>query len=392
MRKLNALAVVAALALGNIFCPGLSFPVDSRTLEPAAGLQGQDFITVDGPDLKSRMQSAVERDRSAGRKSPFWTAFTTDLRSGVRVDAGAHDLEVLLDAPSDEEIARPAPAAAAPAGAQQLAIFLLHEPGGGAVTRVEVYDLNGRRDYEGYPVYWLGRVQSEESLGFFQGLVETNKSQRVATRSLMAIALHDSPRVQPILKGYVQQSADKRLRGTAILWLGQVGGEQSFLADLVRDERESAEARKQAALALGIGRDKASFAAIRSLYDAVSQPEVKKHLILAASLNENKDEAVNFLTGTAKGDADFGSRKQAVLWLGLRAGQRGLEALGEIINSPDADTELQRHAVLALSLSGSKEAIPMLNAITQTHPKPEVRKQAVFWLNRTQGGSARKIR
>jgi hypothetical protein len=392
MRKLKALTVVAAiLTLGAIVCPGLSFTKTSRTSEPRAGIQRPDFIPVEGPDLKSRIGSAIERAHAAGRKSPFWTAFSTDVRSGVRVDDSVQDLEVLLDIPSEANIPR-LTSATAPSEARDPAFFLLHEPDGDSVTRVEVYDLAGQRDYGGYPVYWLGHVKSGESLEFFQGVIETNRSPRVVERSVMVIALHNDSRVPSILKSYVQVSANKRVRGAALLGLGQVGGEESFLAGLVSDEQQSTELRKQAALSLGICRDKTVLPEIQNIYEAVSQQEVKKHLILAASLNENKDEAASFLAGIARSGADLEIRKQAILWLGLRAGQRGLKALSEIVNSPDADTELQEHAVLALSLSGLKEARPLLTVIATTHPKQVVRQQAVFWLNQTEEGRTRKFR
>lgn len=384
MNRLNALTFFAAtLTLGAAFChPALTAAAGSVTSAAQAGTGHPDFISVDGSDLNAKMASAMERARAAGRQSPFWTAFATEIRPGVRVDENVRDLEVMLDAPA--EARQPvAPSAAAPPDSRSLAFFLLRKPDGTAVTRVEVYDLATRRDFGGHPVYWLGRVGSAESLGFFQTLVETNGSPQIAERSVTIITLHDDAGVPSLLRRYAVGSSDGGVRGAAILGLGQVGGAEAFLAGLVRDEQQPVETRKRAALALGIDRDRAALASIRSLYESALPLEVKKHLIAAASLNPNRDEVADFLTGVARGGTGLELRKHAVLWLGLRTGPRGLEVLGQIVNSLDADTELQKHAVLALGLSGAKEAATLLKNIAGNHPKPAVRRHAVLWLSQS---------
>jgi hypothetical protein len=384
MSRLHALTFFAVtLTLGAAFCPPALTDAAAPGTPAAQGSIGRpDFITVDGSDLDAKMASAVERARASGRQSPFWTAFATEIRPGVRADENVRDLEVMLDAPAGA--ARPAaPPAAAPPDSRSLAFFLLRGPDGAAVTRVEVYDLDKRRDFGGHPVYWLGRVGGAESLGFFQTLVETSGSRQVAERSVTIIALHDDAGVPSLLRSYASGSADSGVRGAAILGLGQVGGEEAFLAGLVRDEQQPVETRKRAALALGIDRDRTALASIRGLYEAALPLEVKKHLIAAASLNPNRDEVADFLAGVARGGGGLELRKHAVLWLGVRTGARGLEVLGQIVNSLDADTELQKHAVLALGLSGAQEAATLLKAVAGNHPKPAVRRHAVLWLSQS---------
>ncbi len=389
MSRLNALTFFAAtLTLGAAFCyPALTAAAASGTPAARAATGHPGFIPVDGSDLNAKMATAMERARSSGRQSPFWTAFATEIRPGVRVDENMRDLEVMLDAMAGAPRSA-APSAAAPPDSRSLAFFLLRGPDSMAVTRVEIYDLDKRRDFGGYPVYWLGRVRSAESLGFFQTLVETSGSPQVAERSVTLITLHDDAGVPSLLRRYALGSSDGGVRGAAILGLGQVGGDEAFLAGLVRDEQQTVETRKRAALALGIDRDRTALASIRSLYEAALPPDIKKHLIAAASLNPNRDEVADFLTGVARGGAGLELRKHAVLWLGVRTGPRGLEVLGQIVNSLDADTELQKHAVLALGLSGAKEAAMLLKTIAGNHPKPAVRRHAILWLSQ---GSIRSI-
>ena len=374
MRKLNALLIIAGvLALRSIVSAGGWLPALSRTFTPETSVQGQGFMPVEGHDFKSKLASAAERARSGN--APFWTAFSIDIRSGVAVDIGVKDYEALANGSAGANVAR------VPLNdTRQLGIFLLHAPDGSRITGIEVYDLGRQRDYGGHPVYWLGHIRSDESLGFFQNVAEAHQTPQLAERAVMVIALHDDSRVPSILKDYARATADARVRETAIPWLGQIGGEQTFLSDLVRDENERPEIRKRAALSLGIAKDKSALATIQSLYESVTQPEVKKQLLLAASLSENADESSDFLVKVAQGDGEIQFRKLAVLWVGLRGGTQGLKAIEDIISDPAADTELQKHAVLALGQRADSAALDLLLKVAKTHPKDVVRKRAIFWL------------
>jgi HEAT repeat protein len=194
-----------------------------------------------------------------------------------------------------------------------------------------------------------------------------------------------------MLEDFVRNSKVDRVRSTAVFWLGQVPGHNPFLVDLVRNEQESASLRKEAAFAIGISKEPGAMASLESLYPAVTNREVKKQIIFAASLSNsdatatsrNNDDGINFLVKVAESDSDRELRKQALFWLGQRAGKRSLEVLGNVIEKSDDDTEVQKQAVFAISQRAKDEAIPLLIKIARTHPKPAVRKQAMFWLGQT---------
>jgi HEAT repeat protein len=340
---------------------------------PAEAAQRQGFVPVDGPNLRSRMEAAVKLGRASSAR--FWTAYSFDVRPGVSVDyewtgRGSSIDGTNISFDSNHET-------------RNLGVFLLREPDGDAVTRVEVYNLDRNREYSGYRVYWLGRAGNEESLGFLRSLIEGRQTGRVGEHATMAFALHDDPRVGPALKGFVQQSQVEKVRTNAVFWLGQVGGETPFLADLVRNESEAREVRKQAAFAIGISKDRAALSTLQSVYPAVNNRDVKNQVIFAASINEDKDAAVNFLIDVAGRDTDREARKQAIFWLGQKAGERSLGALKDTLDRPDADTEIQKQAVFAISQRPKDESVPLLIKIAKTHANPAVRKQAMFWLGQT---------
>jgi HEAT repeat protein len=349
---------------------------DDSRLSPNS-IQRDGFIAVDGADLKSKIDAAIKLGRSNSSSAKFWTAYSFDVRPGVSVDAevfGKDGSRTVVDGSSVSFGTQ--------AETRNLGVFLLHESGSDTVARVEVYNLERRREYSGYPVYWLGRANNQESLTLLNGLIESNNAMKSAEHSVMALALHDDQRVAGMLKNTVQRSTVERTRKTAVFWLGQIGGEQPFLIALVRNEQESVELRKQGAFAIGVGKDKDAMDALESLYTSVTPREVRKQIIFAASINDSKETPVTFLIKVASSDPDRELKKQAIFWLGQKAGQRSLDALGTALDS-DPDTEVQKQAVFAISRRPKDEAVPILIRIARTHPKAEVRKQAMFWLGQT---------
>jgi HEAT repeat protein len=350
-------------------------------ISTSAPAQRERFINVDGPDLRSRIESAIRMARSSSTQTSFWVAYGFDVRPGISVDTSYSDVHgttyvsgtsINIWDDSGRMIET-----------RNLGVFLLHDSDGRSISRVEVYNLDRQREYSRYPVYWLGRAGNQESLALLKNLALSNETERVAKTATMAIGLHDDPQVGPLLKEIVRNSSNKEARSSAVFWLGQVPGEQAFLTDLVRNEQETTEIRKQAAFAIGISKDASALAALQSLYPAITTREVKKQIIFASSINKSSDAAVDFLVKVASDDPDRELKKQALFWLGQKAGKRALEVLGKTVESTDAETEVQKHAVFAISQRSRDESIPLLIKIAKTHPKPEVRKQAIFWLGQT---------
>jgi HEAT repeat protein len=76
-------------------------------------------------------------------------------------------------------------------------------------------------------------------------------------------------------------------------------------------------------------------------------------------------------------------RQQAIHWLGQKAGERSLAALRDMVNSSDADTDVQLQVVHAISQRPAAEAVPLLIQLARTHRNPDVRRMAVHRLSQT---------
>jgi HEAT repeat protein len=341
------------------------------------GAQRQGFISVDGPNLKSRVDSALRQ--ANGRGSRFWIGYQFNVRPGVAIDyefnnskgrtSIYHGTNITIDGRAVET--------------RNVGIFLRYEPNSNTASNMEIYNLDRQRDFNGWPVYWLGLASNDESLNLLRGLVQSNQSERVSDHSVLAIAVHDDARVDSILEDFIRNSSDQSVRKTSVFWLGQTPGNHPLLGELVRNNQENTEIRKQAAFAIGISKDAGSLSTLEGLYGSVENREVKKQIIFAASINENKDAAANFLIKVAESDPDREAKKQALFWIGQMAGNRSLQVLGDTVDSNDADTEIQKQAVFAISQRPKDEAVPLLIKIARTHSKAEIRKQAIFWLGQT---------
>jgi HEAT repeat protein len=356
---------------------------------PASTAQRDGFITVEGANLRSKYETAIKMGRNASPQTRFWTAYSFDVRPGVAVDPvqtgefrgsmnSYGDITIFMGKPDGTSIET-----------RNLGVFVLHEADGSSVSRVEVYNLDRKREYSNYPVYWLGRGGNEESLTLLRSLAESNQSGKVTEHAIVAIALHDDPRVNDTLKTFVRNSRNQDARRTAVHWLGFIGVETNFLADLIRNEGEDKDVRRAAGHALGVSSDPNSLTALTNLYGGIADRELKRNLIHSISINSNQEPAIDFLIKIAKTDTDREAKNQALFWLGHKAGEKSLGVIKDTVEKEDADTEVQKHAVFVLSRRPVDEAVPLLIKIARTHQKPEVRKQAIFWLGRT--GDARAL-
>lgn len=343
--------------------------------KPEATLQS--FTTVNGADLKARLDTASQQARG---QSPYWSAYSFDVRPGVAVDPTIHEFHGNMNTVGDTSIFIGTTASGMTVETRNLAIFLLRQPGNNQISRMEIYNLERKREYSGYPVYWLGRANNEESLSYLQGLSGGNQPNLLAERAVLGISLHDDVRVAGLLKNFVRSSSNQRVRSSSVYWLGQVGGEQNFLADIVRNESEERKLRRQAAHAIGESRDRGALALLQTLYDSVKESEVHRSIVQAASDNQDQDGAFAFILRVARSDSDREARRTAVRQLGEFDRPAAIEELIKIY-STDADNEVKRTVLHSLAETKQPKAQTRLLELARTEPNQELRKQAIHVLS-----------
>lgn len=344
----------------------------------------QSFTPVDGADLMSKLDAAHARGRTG--KTPYWSAYTFDVRPGVAVDPAIRDFNGSMNTIGDTSVFIGTTTGGLTVETRNLAIFLLRDPAANQITRMDVYNLERKREYSGYPVYWMGRANNEESLNYLRAIAAASPLDMLSERAVLGIALHDDVRVGGMLKNFVGTSPNQRIRSSSVYWLGQVGGEQDFLASLVRNDAEDKKIRRSAAHAIGQARDRGAVETLRSLYESVKDVEVRRSIISAAGNSAHEQQpAFTFLLAVAKNDADWEARRTAVRHLGHLQREAAVDELLKIYSN-DPQLDVKRAALRSLAETKSAKARAHLLEIARTATTPDLRKQAIRVLG--EGGEA----
>ena len=335
----------------------------------------QSFTPVEGADLMSKLAAAQARGRTG--QTPYWSAYTFDVRPGVAVDPNVRDFNGSIHTIGDSSVFIGTTASGITVETRNLAIFLLRDPSGNQITRMEVYNLERKREYSSYPVYWMGRANNEESMNYLRALAAASPLDMLGERAVLGIALHDDARVGGMLKSFISSSPNQQIRASSVYWLGQVGGEQAFLATLVRNEAEDKKLRRSAAHAIGQSRDRGAVSTLQRLYEAVKDLELRRSIISAVGNSIHEPQpAFTFLLAVAKNDPDWEARRAAVRRLGNFQREDAVDELMKIYAS-DPQLDVKRNALRALAETKSPKAQARVLEVARTDANPELRKQAI---------------
>lgn len=368
MYKIDRIIFAAALAL---------------SFTSALVAQTKNFTPVEGASLRAKIDNAVTQGRANAPGGRFWVGYQFEVRPGVGVDYeivdGSGGIYISNDGWSIMTDSR--------YETRELGLFFLFETQRDSFTRAEVYNLRRTHEFSGYPVYWAGHVTNEESLNYLKTIIDSTSPEinRLADRATFAIALHDDVRVESILTELIKRPIADPIRPRAIYWLGYTPESQAknaFLADIVRNQQESSEARQQAMSALGMSRATATLPLLENFYETMTSRELRRRALSGIARNDNRDGAATYLIRQAETETDFELRKSAISNLGRVAGDKSLAALTKALDS-DTETEIQKQAVMAIGRRPKDEAIPILIRTARSHPKMPVRKVAIQMLGQT---------
>ncbi len=243
-------------------------------------------------------------------------------------------------------------------GPREIHVFFRAEAG--RVHKIRVLSPDCEVDAGGLPVHWLTQVNPAESVALLSTFVVPSargKGDSLVNGALMAVALHQGPAASRALDGFVAPG-------------------------------QAVDIRKQAAFWLAAGRGREGFETLRRLVHD-SDPAFRKELAFPISVSKEPG-AVDSLIAMAREDESAEVRRQALFWVGQKAGARAAETISSAIEN-DPDTEVKKRAVFALSQMPKEEGVPRLIEVARTHRNAEVRKQAVFWLGQSDDPRALKF-
>ena len=367
MNKLKGIALVIAMAL---------------TIVTGISAQTKNFIPVEGASLKAKIDGAVTQGRTHAPAGRFWVGYQFEARPGVAID-----FEV-VDSNGGVYFSMDGTSITVDSGyeTRELGFFLLFDTQRDLFTRAEVYNLRRTHEFSSYPVYWAGRAGNEESLNYLRSFIDSAAPEinRLADRATFAIALHDDARVESILTDMIRRPISEPVRSRAIYWLGFTPESQSkntLLAEIVRNQQESGDARQQAMSALAMSRAAATLPLLENLFETMTARELKRRALSGIARNDNRDGASTYLIRIAETETELELRKSAISSLGRIVGEKSLGALTNTLDS-SPETEIQKQAVIAIGRRPKDEAIPILIRTARSHPKMQVRKVAIQVLGR----------
>jgi len=352
------------------------------TATSAAG-QAKQFIPVEGATLKAKFDNALAQGRNNATGGRFWVGYQFEVRPGVATDFevvdGAGAVFMSMDGTSMMFDSR--------YETRELGLFFLYEVPRDQFTRAEVYNLKRNHEFSGYPVYWAGRVGNEESLNYLKSIIDspTPEMSRLADTAVSAIAMHDDVRVETTLTELIRRPIAGPLRSRAIYWLGNTPestAKNNLFTEIIRDQRESSDARLSAMSALAMSRSAATLPLLQNMYETMIGGDLKRRALTGISRSDNSDGAATYLIRIAETEKEFDLRKSAILALGRVAGAKSLGALNNLIEN-ESQVELQKQAVIAIGRRPKDESVPVLIRVARSHPKMPVRKQAIQLLGQT---------
>jgi len=237
-------------------------------------------------------------------------------------------------------------------------IFLRRGKGKNAeIVDVHILDLDNTYDFSDVPLYWLGKIDTDDSVKFLEDIFD-NSGYTVQKELIFLASTHDSQRSFDFMKRIAAGDHPVKLKKDAIFWLGNYKNSQSL-------------------------------ALLKDIYSREDSTVLRKQIVFALYLSD-QEEAVKEIIHIAKKDKSTVVRKQAIFWLGQKAGKESIKALKSVVED-DKDMDVKKQAVFAISQLPKNKSVPMLIDIARTNKSPKVRKQAIFWLGQTESKEALKF-
>ncbi len=147
-------------------------------------------------------------------------------------------------------------------------------------------------------VFWLSQVESERALEALEEILASSDEPDIQERAIFAVSQHESARSIEILQDYAgRNNAPRKLRESAIFWLGQSDGGGEYL---------------------------------QNLYASVDSRDLKEKIIFGVS-QSGEDGDAGWLMEIARNEEDRDLQKKALFWLGQSDDPRVAEFLLELI-------------------------------------------------------------
>ncbi|MBK9313841.1 MAG: HEAT repeat domain-containing protein [Acidobacteria bacterium] len=231
-----------------------------------------DFVKVEGGSLGDRVDRAFRQSKSSGQGETVWLAWHFRARDGVSYSPfgsmNYFDNGIRLEK-------RDSPNAAA--------IFLLVDATGSApkFQRLTLLNLDDPYVFEDRPVYWLGDIETAQSIDYLEKTFLSATMERELSRgALRAVSVHEGDQSIALLRKFAGGDGDTEVRKAAVTGLARV-------------------------------RTPAATDVLIDLYNSAGNDDLKREIINGLS-RSSEPKAADKLKAIAKGDPDPKLRQRAI--------------------------------------------------------------------------------
>ncbi len=120
---------------------------------------------------------------------------------------------------------------------------------------------------------------------------------------------------------------------------------------------------------------------IEWLVSHLDDADDREEVVTAIALHEHEN-VVPALIPIARNHKDSDVRRQAIFWLGQKAGSKVAGELRRAVDH-DPDDRVKEHAVFAIAQLPRERSVPLLIELVKTNRSARVRERAMFWLAQT---------
>ncbi len=264
-------------------------------------------------------------------------------------------------------------------------------------------------------LFWLSqKSQSKEAVQLMEHVALNDPNHEVRERAVFALSQVREGKGVESLKKIAQTAKDVNARQRAIFWMGQKAKSADVVQFLEKTALEDpvTEVRKTALHALSQAPDGRGVKAMMKIGSTAKDANTRKEAVFWLGQRAKSDEIIQFLENAALKDSnsdvrhsalhslshapegrgvealkkiaqtckDTDTRREAVFWLGQRAGSDDVIQFLENVALNDTDVEICRRAMLALSHARDNRGMKSLMKIGGTAKNAETRKDAIFWV------------
>ena len=231
--------------------------------------------------------------------------------------------------------------------------------------------------------FLVSQKRSDRAAEILISTARNDPSAEVREQAVFWLGQVNQERAVDVLAEIVEKSSDVELQKKAVFSLTQVNGDrgQQILRDLAQNDRAAKALREDAIFWLGQRRSTRNAEFLRSLYNRLTDRDLKEKVIFSLS-QQGSEENFRWTLDIAMNEReDTEMRKQALFW----AGQNRNFSVADIstLYGRVRDREMKEQVIFVLSQRRESTAVDKLMDIAKNDSDRELRSKAIFWLGQS---------